>query len=104
MITSLSKVSHECREFPLSSLLILYERSKSQDTYTNYFEGFKLLYEALSPISSESLAVLAASPKRKLNKLEATYELQELAVILKTDQSQLLDYYNTTMQRFLQGY
>lgn len=78
-------------KFPLGAVLILYERSKRSQTYNNYFAGFKTLLSWLNPVDYSALNLYKVRP---LTKLESHYELQELAVILNTSQSQLLDYYN----------
>ena len=78
-------------KFPLWAILILYERSKRSQVYNNYFAGFKFLLTWLGPIDNSALDLY---PNRYLSKLESSYELQELAIILNTSQAKLFDYYN----------
>lgn len=78
-------------KFPLWAVLVLYERSKRYQTYNNYFSGLKSLIHWLNPIDYSALNLYKTRP---LTKLETSYELQELARILNTSQSQMFDYYN----------
>lgn len=82
-------------KFPLWAILILYERSKRSQVYNNYFAGFKSLLTWFNPIDYTALSLYKSRP---LTKLEVSYELQELAVILNTSQSQLFDYYNDVIK------
>jgi hypothetical protein len=86
------KRARELREkpFPVWALLILYENSNARDTYCNYFEGFKLLVEWLSPIE-------LTPHSEPLHKLQRSYEIQELATILQTTQENLNHAYQTAL-------
>lgn len=94
-VVNLQKMTCKMDKFPLWAILILYERSKRSQTYNNYFSGFKSLLAWLNPVDCSALNLY---PNRYLTKLECSYELQELAVILNTSQSQLLDYYNDVIK------
>ena len=68
--------------FPLESLLRIYAKYKSNNPlYTNYFEGFKLLVDWLSPLEVPDIQRMDIPP------CFHTYEVQEIASILKLDQA-----------------
>lgn len=67
------------KPFPLKSLLLMYYRGNKADLYCDYFSGFMLLRDWLSPIEF---------PTRTQEKLFLPlwgYEQQELSVILNCD-------------------
>lgn len=79
------------KSFPLSYLLILYEHCNNLDMYGSAFEQFELLVKWLSPIDLTNLNYF---PKKQLTKLERSYQLDAMSLILNCDNSQLLQYYN----------
>ena len=80
--------------FPASSLLLLYFKSRPEDTYTNYFEGLKLLAAWLAPIDTAELAT--KYHEQKVFYPLYTYEMQEVAVIL--------DVHPSIIQQFFLGF
>lgn len=83
------RFAEQRKPFPLSHLLYLYEISRSQDTYINYMEGFRLLAEWLAPIE-------LPSSHSTIYKLQNSYELQQIAVILNTHPGIIQNGYQTT--------
>lgn len=89
-------------KFPLSALILLYEKSDRLTMHCEYFAGFKSLMNALSPIDTEMLTGAGKYKPRPLLRFEENYALQEIARILNVDQSQLLDYYLDTIHEYYQ--
>ena len=86
--SSLRKVEiHEPSDapFPLISLLTLYAKSPLE-LYMNYFEGFRLLANFLSPIDIPKIENNKPVPSPLNN-----YEIQEIARILKCNQRVIYD-------------
>lgn len=95
------KLLLESKPFPLASLLYMYEVSNHKDTYCNYFEGFKLLVDWLGPI--EIPEIPAQLESKPIPKLYHTYDIQEIAVILKTSQERIYHGYQTTQSLLQQS-
>lgn len=64
--------------FPLKALLVLYTKDNKKELYINYFAGFKALVSWLAPINTAS----KFKPQKIFSPLY-TYEIQEIATILK---------------------
>lgn len=95
------KLLLESKPFPLASLLYMYEVSNRKDTYCNYFEGFKLLVGWLGPI--EVPEIPAQLELKPIPKLYHTYDIQEIAIILKTSQERIYYGYQTTQSLLQQS-
>lgn len=78
------------KPFPVWALLIIYNKSRTVDTYCNYFEGFKLLRDWLSPIE-------LTPHSEPIPKLYRSYEIQELAKHLNTTQENINHGYQTAL-------
>lgn len=78
------------KPFPLWALLILCEKGRRESWYCNYFEGFKLLAKWLGPIE-----IPQAPASTRIPRLHRTYEIQEIATILKTSQENIYHGYQT---------
>ncbi len=76
--------------YPLWALLQLYETSSTL-LYINHLENFRLLVDWLAPID-----IPQAPPGFKVLKLHHTYDIQEIAIILKTTQENI--YYASHVQ------
>lgn len=89
------------KPFPLWALLAIYHTSSRQDTYCNYFEGFKLLVDWLSPIEIPHLTIEdRLKSENKIPKLFQGYEIQELATILGTTQEVIYHEYRHSLTEF----
>ena len=71
-----AKLALRAKPFPLWALLHLYETGSRDDLYCDYFAGFKLLIDWLSPIEVDPQI---KGKRCKLPKLEYNYEIQEIA-------------------------
>lgn len=85
--------TQEPKKFPLKYLLFLYITGHKDDLYCEYFKGFKLLVDWLSPIDIPSL-----KKDFKFAPYLFNYEQQEIANILKCSpyivQQTLLEVHN----------
>lgn len=82
------------KPFPLWALLVFCEVGNRADWYCNYFEGLKLLIKWLGPVE-----IPAAPSQLKIPRLHRTYEIQEIAVILKTSQENIYHGYSVTFSK-----
>ena len=74
----IEKRKQAIKPFPLSALLLLYTKDTKKELYVNYFAGFKALVSWLAPIDTVS----KFKPQKVFSPLY-TYEVQEIAAILK---------------------
>lgn len=81
-------------QFPLESLLVLYENASHADVFPNYMEGFKLLADWLGPIEIPSNLEIVNIPKLRRN-----YELNTIADILKVPPSIVYQVYNDMLSK-----
>ena len=86
------------KPFPLWALLILCEAGNRADWYCNYFEGFKLLVNWLGPIE-----LPAAPASLRIPRLHRTYEIQEIAKILNTNQEVIYHGYSVTFSKLFKS-
>lgn len=86
------------RPFPLWALLIFCENGHRNDWYCNYFENLKLLVQWLAPIE-----IPQAPASTRIPRLHRTYEIQEIATILKTSQENIYYGYQTSLTKLQQS-
>ena len=86
------------RPFPLWALLIFCENGSRRDWYCNYFENLKLLAQWLAPIE-----IPQAPASTRIPRLHRTYEIQEIATILKTSQENIYHGYQTSLTKLQQS-
>lgn len=82
LTSSLERLKQSRAEYPIKSLLIIYSK-QSKILYLNYFELFKDLIVWIGPIGDST------KPIKSIPHYLLSYEINQLAVILKQHPSQI---------------